>query len=103
MGSRFGGVCYGTNTEAASVMWSGVAPVVSQGSPPFVTTVEFDAGWKLVTRQAGVVVEVQASPDVRFDDCSTLEPLVDGAAVAFMVAGCWLAAWAFVVVRRALR
>lgn len=103
MGARFDGICYSSATEAASVMWSGVAPVVSPGSPPFVTTLEYATGWQVVTRQGGAVIQAESAPLVSFLACDAAEAIQDGMQTGFMVGLVWLTVWIFVALRRAAR
>ncbi|ANQ85057.1 hypothetical protein dqs_2019 [Azoarcus olearius] len=84
-------------------MWSGVAPVVTPGSPPFITTVEFDTAWQLVTRQGVAVVQVQPVPDVSFLACDPASVVRDGMELGGMVGLVWLTVWTFVALRRAAR
>lgn len=93
-GALYSGRCYSTATDAASAMWSGAAPVLSTGSPPSVSTLEYDgAAWQVVTREDGVTVAVVAAPVPMFAECDPVESVADGMALGWAVAAVWLAAW----------
>lgn len=94
MGALYAGRCYSTATDAAAAVWSGVSPVLSAGSPPSVSTVEFDgAAWQVVTREEGVTVAVVAAPVPMFAECDPADSVRDGLALGWMVGAVWLAAW----------
>lgn len=102
MGARWSGQCYSTAEDAAAAMWSGVGPVVSAGSPPIVSTVEFSTVWQVVTRQNGVVLSVQDAPVPAFVACSEVDAVLDGMALAWLVVLVWAGAWAISILRRPL-
>lgn len=94
MGALYAGRCYGTAADAATAMWSGVGPVLSTGSPPSISTVEYATGWFLVTRESGVVTSSVAMPSVEFAVCDPGQSVADGLELGFMVVAVWAAAWA---------
>lgn len=97
------GVCYGSASEAAHVFFSAIPPVVSGGSPVFVSSVELVSGvWTLVTREGGSVVASVAMPIPDFAQCDPAQLALDGMAAGWMVAGCWVAAWAVMLIKRSL-
>lgn len=102
MGARFSGQCFASASDAAAAMWSGVAPVISTGSPPIVSTVELASDWQIVARQDGVVLSVTAAPTVAFAPCDPMDSVTDGFTLAWLVVAVWAAAWAVSVLRRPL-
>jgi hypothetical protein len=101
MGSLYSGRCFETAADAADVAWSGVGPVVSSGSPPAVSTVEYSGGWFLVTRDEGIVIASLALEPPAFAVCDPAESVLDGVTLAFAVVGVWAAAWAMRSIGRA--
>jgi hypothetical protein len=99
MGALFDGRCFDTAAEAAAAMWSGASPVISAGSPPFVSVVEFGSGWQVSTYQSGSLVSVQALPSVAFASCDVSASLLDGVALGWLVALVWAAVWGISVLR----
>lgn len=94
MGALYSGRCYEAASDAAAVMWSGVSPVLSAGSPPAVSTVEHSGGeWWIVTREAGAVVASVEAPAVQFAACDPGASVADGIELAFLVVLVWAAAW----------
>lgn len=102
MGALWSGQCYSTAQDAASAMWSGVGPVITAGSPPIVSTVEFSTVWQVVSRQSGVVLAVQDAPLPAFAACDETASLVDGMTLGWLVLAVWAVAWAINVLRRPL-
>lgn len=103
MGALVGSVCYGTVEEAASALAAG-APLVADATSGALVTyqLEYDAGLQWVRAVDGVqtgVVPWVAS----FVPCSPAGQVADGASLAFGVVVCWLAAWGFVMLKRAAR
>lgn len=67
---------------------------MSAGSPPSISTVEFDgAAWQVVTREEGVTVAVVAAPVPMFAECDPADSVMDGISIGWMVGAVWLAAW----------
>lgn len=98
-----GSVCYGTVEEAAGALAANT-PVVSEASAGALVTyqLEYDSGLQWIRAVDGVhsgVVPWVAS----FVPCSPAGQVADGAALAFGVVLCWLAAWGFVMLKRAAR
>lgn len=103
-GALYQGSCYATVADAASAAWSGVAPVVSAGSPPFVSTVGLVNGqWTVTTSQGGAVVGQVAVPSLGFAQCDVGASAVDGSTLGFAVVGVWVAAWCVMALKRGLR
>lgn len=94
MGALYSGRCYGSATDAATAVWSGVEPVLSSASPPSLSTVEQTGGvWYVVTRESGVVTASVQVPAVEFAVCDPGASVVDGAQLGFLVLAVWAAAW----------
>lgn len=103
MGARYQGRCFDSAGDAAHAVWSGVAPVVSTGSPPVVSVVEFTGtAWQVATYQSGAVIAVEAVPTLAFSDCDPVHDVLEGAALGWLVVMVWAAAWAVHMMRRAL-
>lgn len=104
MGALYSGRCFGSATDAATALWSGVGPVLSSGSPPAVSTVEHISGvWYVVTRESGVVTAITEAPSVEFAVCDPGQSVADGAQLGFAVLAVWAAAWGVRVLARVLR
>lgn len=101
-GALYLGKCFASAQDAAHFAWSGVAPVIGTGSPPTVTTVEKTTDWQIITRQNGSVIATVDAPGLHFATCSPSQHVLEGVQLGWLVAGVWLAAWAVVVIRKAL-
>lgn len=103
MGAAFAGRCFDTAADAAAAAWSGVGPVVSAGSPPVVSVVEWSGtAWQVSTYQGTAVVGVSAAPSISFSDCNPADAVTDGLALGWLVVSVWAAAWGVNVLRRSL-
>lgn len=102
MGALYGGRCFDTATDAAAAMWSGAAPVISAGSPPVVSVVEYASGWQVSSYQSGVLLSSVAVPTVGFASCDVAGSALDGLALGWLVALVWVAAWGLSMLRRPL-
>lgn len=103
MGALVGSVCYGTIEEAAGAL-AAQTPVVSSfaGSALVTYQLEYDAGLQWV-RYVDGVQDVATPWSASFVSCDPVAQVADGAQLAFAVGLCWIAAWAFVMLKRAAR
>lgn len=103
MGALLSGVCYGSATEAARVVFSAVGPVAhSGGSFSAVEETSPDA-FSMVTRDSSGVLSSVLLPTPAFPTCDPAESVADGLALGWLVAGVWALAWGVVVLRRGLQ
>lgn len=103
MGAQYSGRCFDTAADAASAAWSGVGPVVGSGSPPVVSVVEWSgSAWQVASYQGGSLLGVSPAPSIAFAACDPADAALDGIALAWLVAGVWVAAWCVNVLRRSL-
>lgn len=103
MGARASGQCFDTAADAAAAVWSAVGPVVSAGSPPTITVVEWSGSqWQSATYQGGTLLSVQAVPSIAFEVCSPGDAALDGMSLGWLVVGAWAIAWSVNVLRRAM-
>lgn len=102
MASLVGRFCYVDPASALTAYYAGVPPVVG-GSPVTVSTVELSAGvWTVFQRDGAGVVASYAAPVPAFPDCGLADRMADDSALAFLVIGVLVAAWAINILRRAL-
>lgn len=104
MGALYSGRCFSTSADAATAYYSGVGPSVLAGSPPILSTVEWDGvGWYLVSRQGGAVVSSVGAPAISFAECNAGQSFAEGAGLGMLVVSVWLVAWKFSVLKRVIR
>lgn len=103
MGYSVSGRCFESVPDADAAAWSAVIPVLSTGSPPTVSVVEYTGtAWQVATYQGGVLQGVQAAPSIAYGSCSPGDAVADGLALGWLVVGVWAIAWSINVLRRAL-
>ena len=101
-GALYSGRCYASATDAASAAFTGVAPVVTDGGE--LRLIEHDAGaWRLNTYDGGVLIASAVVPVPAFQSCDPVQVLVDGVEMGFYLAGVWIVAFGFLLLRRQAR
>lgn len=103
MGALYQGLCFGSVSDAAHSYFSAQPYVVVPGSVTYHARFKLDQGvWKRFVYQDSTLLSasIVSAPD--FPECDSAALALDGMALGWLVAGCWVAAWAVMLIKRSL-